>query len=447
MKRKKLWLLALFGGGVSLVSVVLAASQLHRYQTGLFAMQQTAVLPPALAGLDLSQWPQECRALRRELGQPRSRGELRRLASSGRVTYDSRPIQPFVAPAWKLRWQGIPIAIPTATYRELILLRSASGLLTVALWGEGTGLMEVEPHSAAASRAGTPLAAVPVRVFLSQRPPMVEEVDVRTEIARLEGVELMPLRGRRRPLSDQRLTRQLFKTQNLSAEALADLAYQHRPEQIRCRLESWQADLPIALALKQMRQQEMLQQQNSETLAVYPRVGQAAGRVFRRRRLAEVKNANAASNTASNAVSKVAPRASTSTNPRTANTKTINPKTARMKSWTEWQAQIREPQNASDILISLPDKHPSATVGLALGQDNWWEARGRPAWLDALEQAIATDQASDWQRLALALERAHFSSDSLKSVQQLARPNAHRHDFQSTPSFPHPSTNPAFTGR
>ena len=288
-------------------------------------------------------------------------------ASPSPFTYNRRPVQPFVAPAWKLRWQGITLALPAVAYQELTVLQSQAGQLTIALRSSEDS----------------------VRVLLSQRPDEAEPVDVRRQIASLEGVELMPLRGRRRLHTDQKLAQQLFAVNTLSSEALTDLGYRYRPERLSCRLESWREDLPVAMALQKQSKLAADTGSLGRTVAVYPQVGSARGRVFRRQ--AAAASSFAASSFAASALPQ-----------------------------TTWQAQIREPRNASDVLISLPKAHPSAAVGLAFGRDNWWEAPGRPDWLDALEQAIAHRQSSDWQQLAQTLEQSNFSSHSVKSAQQLA---------------------------
>jgi hypothetical protein len=339
------------------------------------------------------------------------------------TVYQPRPVQPFVAPAWKLNWQGVVLAIPAVDYHELTLLRGEGGELVVGLQNRAPAI--AHPAGAAA------ISQAPVKLVLSRRAEterLVEDIQVAAlggvaidhvaiddaageRVAVVDGVAMQRVRGRRSlgsnvetvlgqneadglrqaPQDRQRLIRRLFG-KAMSQDELLDLAYRNRSEDLSCAPAEWEADLPIALALKQ--KLDSRPPMGEAVVAAYAQVGDHPGWVIRHR---------SQSLGASGAQAAKAPEFSGT--PR-----------------TEWKIRIKgsaaSQQAASELWMSLPEDHASADVGLGAGQDNWWEAQNRPAWLDALETAIATDTPAAWHQLALALDAARFSENSVKSVQQ-----------------------------
>lgn len=344
---------------------------------------------PVVAGLDLNDWPRHCRKLRRSL--PKN------------VVYDPRPGQPFVAPAWKLKWQGTTLAIPAVNYQELTVVRQSNGEFFLALQAQAARPPQTSPPQTSPSAIGHSTVsnsdmASDVTVVLSrsavQKP--IQDVRVASTVFNdmaSDNLGQQPLQGRRNLRQGQLLTQRLFDGP-VSEDEILELAYRHQSRDLSCDLAAWEDELPIAIAL------DMRQEEAKTVVAAYPRVGQQAGRVLRHRRGA-VTGKERRNNTTANR--------------------------------TEWQIQLGDSsQNRSEVWISLPEGHISSNVGLGMGQDNWWEAKDRPAWLDTLEAALQTTlatqtsmetQASEtvWQTLATEIQQAGFSQNSVRSVQTLSR--------------------------
>lgn len=321
---------------------------------------------PVVAGLDLSDWPHHCRKLRRSL--PKN------------VVYDPRPGQPFVAPAWKLTWQGTTLAIPAVNYQDLTVVRQPNGEFLLVLQANNPSSHLSNSPSPKAHAAGD------VTVVLSRSPVQKPIHDVRVASAVFNEMESdslgdHSLQGRRNLRRGQLLTQRLFDGP-VSEDEILELAYRHQSRDLSCDLAKWEDELPIAIAL------DMRQQAAKTVVAAYPRVGQQAGRVIRHRR-EEARTEHHRKDGAPNR--------------------------------TEWQIQLGDhSKSRSEVWISLPEGHLSSNVGLGMGQDNWWEAKDRPVWLNTLETALATPtRETVWQTLATEIQQAGFSDNSVRSIQTL----------------------------
>lgn len=326
----------------------------------------------------LSNWPQQCEILRQALlNQPQ-------LTT---VTYEARPIEPFVTPAWKLNWQGETIALPLVKYSDVRVARNEDGRLFVVLEDPqldarvilnqlrpSQPLKDVfatvpHPSLSLAQLQAEPVAAV---VSSSKGESVKAAAERQTLAAKRSrsGAKVTEVAAPVTPLSwdGPSLTERLFDGP-VALEQLIDEGYRHQPKALSCKAEAWEHELPIAMGLAL----KLSTGTDAAPESVYAKVGQQPGRVLRR--LTDQK--------------------------------------------TIWQANFGTGEFYSEVMISLPSNHESAAVGMGMGQENWWDAEPRPEWLIALERAVEVDSEYAWQALSVELHRAGMSNGIAQSIQKL----------------------------
>ena len=340
------------------LSSIVGSRQVH-------AAAQSSPEPEAL----LSNWPQQCEALREEL---RSQPHLTE------VTYEARPIQPFVTPAWKLNWQGETIALPLVDYSDVRVARNEDGKLFVVLEDPAADtrvmlnqlkqsqaiadVFATVPHPALslAQLQGEPVAAMEAEPGASGKAMAVKRG--RSNSKETEPTETVPTLSWDGP----GLTERLFEGP-VALEQLIDEGYRHRPQSMSCKAEAWEKELPMAMGLA------LKLSTGTAPEAAYSKIGQQPGRLLLHRGDGK----------------------------------------------TTWQARFGEGEFYADVTITLPSDHESAEVGMGMGQENWWDAEPRPEWLIALERAVAVDSQYAWDALSVELHRAGMGEESAQSIQTL----------------------------
>ncbi len=346
------------------------------------AAAQSSPNPDAL----LANWPQQCEALKQGLlSQPE-------LAS---VTYEARPIDPFVTPAWKLTWQGEVIALPIVDYRIVQVARNDDGKYFVLLESPEVGarvmlnqlkqppsIMDVfatapHPSLSLAQLQAAPVAssdgeseaevkALATKRSRSRNQDSASESSAKS-LAESPAESLAEAPAARLSWDGPSLTERLFDGP-VALEQLIDEGYRHRPQTLNCKADAWEKELPIAmgLALKLSTGNGMAPE------AAYANIAQQPGRLLK----------------------------------------------YRSEDKTTWQARFGAGEVYSNVTITLPSNHESAAAGLGMGQENWWDAEPRPEWLEALERAVEADTPYAWQALSVELQRAGMSQAGIRSIQQ-----------------------------
>lgn len=335
------------------------------------AAAQSTPEPEAL----LSNWPQQCVALRQELlDQP----EL------SEVTYEARPLGSFVTPAWKLNWQGEVIALPLVDYDEVRVARNEDEQLMVVLEDSKTEtrvmlnrLRQSPPMKDVFATAPHPDLALAGLKGESLPPVVVGEAVEALKHGRSKGKVAHDGEQQLGQNSDvvaaavldwdgPSLTERLFDGP-VALEQLIDQGYRHRPQALSCEADAWEKELPIAMGLAL----KLVAGSGDVPEAVYAKVGHQPGRLLHRL----------------------------------------------VGEQTVWQARLEEGEFYSDVMISLPTSHESAAVGMGMGQENWWDAEPRPEWLIALERAVEVDSEYAWNALSVEVHRAGMSDVSAQSIQ------------------------------
>jgi hypothetical protein len=355
------------------------------------AAAQSSPEPEAL----LAHWPQQCKVLRQAL---LSQADLTEL------TYEARPLEPLVTPAWKLNWQGETLALPLVDYSDVRVARNEDGRLFVVLEDrklkarvminqlkQPQPLVDVfatvpHPSLALAELQGEPIATVETGPIAGARTDggaaVVSQGNIKAmavKHSRPEGAAGTPKVAASELVQDElsqdelswdgpSLTERLFEGP-VALESLIDEGYRHRPQALGCKAEAWEKELPMAMGLAL----KLSTGNGTAAEAVYAKVGQQPGRVLRYRSADQ----------------------------------------------TTWQARFGAGEFYSDVTIALPSDHESAPVGLGMGQENWWDAEPRPEWLVALERAVEVDSIYAWQALSVELHRAGMSEESAQSIQKL----------------------------
>lgn len=327
--------------------------------TAAHAAAQAGPKPEAV----LAHWPRQCQVLRQALlSQPQLT----------EVTYEARPLEPFVTPAWKLNWQGEVLALPLVNYSDVRVTRNEDGLLLVVLEDRKLGarvlinqlkqappltdVFATVPHPSLAlaqlraepNAVGAAPGAGPQATATAAQSPALQAMAVTQDRlgghlggAIAEAAQVTPSKNRALPGSDRpggdrptwdgpSLTERLFDGP-VALESLIDQGYRHRPQSLSCKAEAWEKELPVAMGLAW----KLSAGSGTAPEAAYARVGQQPGRVLR----------------------------------------------YRSGDMTTWQARFGEGEFYSDVTIALPSSHESAAVGLGLGQDNWWDVEpGRSGW-------------------------------------------------------------------
>lgn len=336
------------------------------------AAAQSSPEPEAL----LSNWPQQCEVLKQEL---RSQPQLTE------VTYEARPIEPFVTPAWKFNWQGETIALPLVQYSDVRVARNEDGKLFVVLEDRQAGARVMlnrlkQPQSISDVFATVPHPALSLAQLQGELAAGAIAVEAKLDPDGETGGKAISVK--RNPSSQNEtetiapaatlswngpsLTERLFEGP-VALEQLVDQGYRYRPQSLSCKADAWEKELPMAMGLA------LKLSTGDVPEAVYAKVGQQPGRLLLHRRDGQ----------------------------------------------TIWQARFGEGEFYSDVAIALPTAHESAAVGMGMGQENWWDAEPRPEWLVALERAVAVDSAYAWQALSVELHRAGMSEASSQSIQAL----------------------------
>lgn len=338
------------------------------------AAAQSSPEPEAL----LSNWPQQCEVFKQELlSQPKLT----------KVTYEARPIQPFVTPAWKFNWQGETIALPLVNYSDVRVVRNEDGKIFVILEDQAAearvmlnqlkqsqplvDVFATVPHPALSlaqlqgEPEGAAIALEPDGELGSEVDAGVKAIAVKRSHSSLDKPELLA------PVATLSwdgpgLTERLFDGP-VALEQLIDQGYRHRPQSLSCKADAWEKELPIAMGLA------LKLSTGNVPEAAYANVGQRPGRLLLHR----------------------------------GDGRTI------------WQARFGEGEFYFDVTIALPSDHESAAVGMGMGQESWWDAEPRPEWLVALERALEVDRLYAWQALSVELYRAGMSDESAQSIQAL----------------------------
>lgn len=339
------------------------------------AAAQSSPEPEAL----LANWPQQCEALKEVLlKQPE-------LAA---VTYEARPIEPFVTPAWKLTWQGETIALPLVNYNKVKAAQNGNGQYFVLL--EDTEaktkvmLNQLQPPQPMADVFATVPHPSLSLAQLQAEPGLLDEAEPDASLkalarkrsrsrgdvpeANVTAADATKIEENETILSwdGPSLTERLFDGP-VALEQLIDEGYRHRPQSLNCKADSWEKELPIAMGLAL----KLSTGNGTVPDAAYAKVAQQSGRLLK----------------------------------------------YRSEETTTWQARFEAAQVSSDVTISLPSNHESAAVGMGMGQESWWNAEPRPEWLIALERAVDADTSYAWQALSVELRRAGISQAGIRSIQ------------------------------
>lgn len=331
------------------------------------AAGQSSPEPEAL----LSNWPQQCEVLREAL---RSQPQLTE------VTYEARPINPFVTPAWKLNWQGEAIALPLVNYSDVRVARNEDSKLFVVLEDRKMGARVMLNQIKQSQPISDVFTTVPHPALSLAQLQAKPEVTIAIEADADAGTKAMAVKRGRLSSQDTEaaapvptlswdgpgLTERLFDGP-VALEQLVDEGYRHRPQSMSCKAEAWEKELPVAMSLA------LKLSMGATPEAAYSKVGQQPGRLL----------------------------------------------VHRAEGTTTWQARFGEGAFYADVTIALPSEHESAEVGLGMGQENWWDAEPRPEWLIALERAVEADTLYAWQALSVELHRAGMSDESAQSIQAL----------------------------
>ncbi len=330
----------------------------------------------------LSNWPQQCEALKAELlNQPKLAG----------VTYEARPIDPFVTPAWKLTWQGEVMALPIVDYRTVQVARNDDGKYFVLLESPEIGarvmlnqlkqpqlmtdVFATVPHP---SLSLAQLQAAPVASSDGESEAEVKALATKRSRSRNQdgssdsstespAESLAEAPAARLSWDGPSLTERLFDGP-VALEQLIDEGYRHRPQTLNCKADAWEKELPIAMGLAL----KLSTGNGTVPEAAYANIAQQPGRLLK----------------------------------------------YSSEDKTTWQARFGAGEVYSNVTITLPSNHESAAAGLGMGQENWWDAEPRPEWLEALERAVEADTPYAWQALSVELQRAGMSQAGIRSIQQ-----------------------------
>jgi len=332
----------------------------------------------------LANWPRQCAALQQALlKQPK-------LSS---LTYEARPITPFVIPAWRLSWQGEVIALPLVEYSDVRVSRNEDDEFFVVLEDRQTQtrvmLNQLSQSPPIVDVFTTGLHPMLALVQLQGSPTTAAVAAPASNLAPVLGSTTKATSAKRSRSSDRgaeatmlavpesadsassnwdgpSLTEHLFGGPVL-LEQLIDIGYRHRPQSLSCKAEAWERELPIAMGLA------LKLSSGNEPAAAYAKVGQQPGRVLLRQSAEK----------------------------------------------TTWQARFGKGESYADVIITLPNQHESVAVGFGIGEENWWDSEPRPEWLIALERAVEADTVYAWQALSVELHRAGIAVEGESSIQAL----------------------------
>lgn len=292
----------------------------------LLLLAGCAAAPAPLAGDPAASWPGRCEILRGNLLQEPAAG----------VVLSPRPERFESGPFWVLAVDGVSIPVPPVRYRDIRVLPSPfpGGLPTVVLAGE-------EPPSAVA--------------VMSMRPPEPYE-------------DVFALAGERPTDEGRALTKRLFGGP-LTHGRLLEIGYAGRAEDLTCRPERWETEIPLAVAL-------ILKTVGGGLEDVFAGVGSRRGWVTRE---------------------------------------------AESRGVVRWQATLPGDAQWVQVSIRAAADGPFRDAGLAVGQADTVRAAGRPPWLSALA-AVLDDPSNGtlWSILADTLARAGFPGPSVERIRRSA---------------------------
>jgi hypothetical protein len=280
--------------------------------------------PVRLADDPAAVWPGRCETIRGDLlAEP-----------SARVTVAPRPAGSGSTPYWVIVVDGLPAPVPPLRYRDVLVAPSPfpGGIPTVVLAGED-GSTAVTISSLAAPAAYEDLFA------------MVGEG----------------------PTPEGRaLTRRLFGGP-VAHERLLEAGYAGRPEDLTCRPEHWEREIPLAVAL-------ILKASEGGLEAAYEGIGGRRGWVTR---------------------------------------------SAGRGNTVLWQATLPGAERWIILGVRVNADGPFRDAGLAFGRPDMVRAAGRPVWLAPLAAVLDDPRNGElWKVLAEALEAAGFPEESVARIRR-----------------------------